>query len=322
MSEQDNQDKPKTPGESRGNTLAEMSESTAIIDTAMLQQARAELDEMHQAYLIVISGPHVGRMIKLEKDITLGRSPKVDLELSDTGISRKHARFLIRGDEIFVEDLQSANGTYVNGRRISSNCELQQGDKITLGTTTILKFTYQDKLDEDYQRQMFDAALRDELTGAYNKKFMMTHLRSELARALRKKTKLSMLMFDVDHFKNTNDTYGHLAGDRILAGIGEISMEAVGPEDRFVRYGGEEFAVICRDMSIEECARLGNRIRKLIERYDFVHEGQHIPVTVSVGVSGIPGINARTPDDLIAAADEALYAAKNAGRNRVMLKSS
>jgi diguanylate cyclase (GGDEF)-like protein len=322
MAEQDNQDTPRATGESGGATLAEMSESTTIIDSAMLQQARAEINDKHQAYLIVISGPHVGRMIKLDDTVTLGRSPKADVELSDVGISRKHARILHRGETVFVEDLRSANGTYVNGRRITGDCELQQGDKITLGTTTILKFTYQDKLDEDFQRQMFDAALRDELTGAYNKKFMMNHLRSELPRALRTGSELSMLMFDLDHFKPINDTYGHLAGDHILAGVGEISLGLVGPEDRFVRYGGEEFAVICRDASIEQCARLGNRIRKRIEQHDFVHEDQTIPVTVSVGVSGVPGVDARKPDDLIAAADEALYAAKNAGRNRVMVKSS
>jgi diguanylate cyclase (GGDEF)-like protein len=322
MADQDNQHLPKGPAESTGGALEEMSESTAIIDSAMLQQARAELNDSHQAYLIVIAGPHVGRMIKLDGAITVGRSPRADAELSDVGISREHARILHRGDHVFVEDLQSANGTYVNGRQVTTECELQQGDKITLGTTTILKFTFQDRLDEDFQRQMFDAALRDELTGAYNKKFMMNHLRSELPRARRKGIELSMLMFDLDHFKHTNDTYGHLAGDHILAGVGAISIETVGPEDRFVRYGGEEFAVICRDTSIEQCARLGNRLRKRIEGNDFVHDDQLIPVTVSVGVSGMPGVDAREPDDLIAAADEALYAAKDAGRNRVMIKSS
>ncbi len=294
-----------------------------IVNTEMLQKARQGLNQRDQAYLIVISGPHVGRMYKVDQDsITMGRSPQVDLQLNDVGVSRQHARIVRRGEDVFVEDLQSANGTYINGRQVTNDYQLQDGDKITLGTTTILKFTYHDKLDEDFQRQMFDAALRDGLTGAYNKKYMMNHLRAELSYALRHGTHLSMLMMDVDHFKNTNDTYGHLAGDRILAKLSQLAMDSIRNEDTFARYGGEEFAIICRGIAIEQCARLGNRIRKLVEQTDFVYEGQHIPVTISVGVSGVPGVAARAPEDLIGAADEALYAAKHGGRNRVMIKSS
>ncbi len=294
-----------------------------IVNTEMLQQARDGLDERDQAYLIVISGPHVGRMYKVDQNnITMGRSPKVDLQLNDVGVSRQHARIVCHGEDVFVEDLESANGTYLNGRRVTSDYQLQDGDKITLGTTTILKFTYHDKLDENFQRQMFDAALRDELTGAYNKKYLMNHLRSELSYALRHGTHLSLLMFDVDHFKPVNDNYGHLAGDRILAKLGQLSMESIRGEDTFARYGGEEFAVVCRGIAIEQAARLGNRIRKLVASTDFVYEGQKIPITISVGVSGVPGIQARSPEDLIGAADEALYAAKDAGRNRVMIKGS
>ncbi len=323
MSDQNEQGFPPGAGAAAGGDLSEPSETTMIVNTEMLQQARQGLNERDQAYLIVISGPHVGRMYKVGEDnITMGRSPQVDLQLNDVGVSRKHARIVHHGENVFVEDLKSANGTYINGRRVTTEYQLQDGDKITLGTTTILKFTYHDKLDEDFQRQMFDAALRDGLTGAYNKKYMMNHLRSELSYALRHGTHLSMLMFDVDHFKNTNDTYGHLAGDRILAKLSELAMQSIRSEDTFARYGGEEFAIICRGIGIDQCARLGNRIRKLVEQTNFVYEGQHIPVTISVGVSGVPGVQARTPEDLIGAADEALYAAKDAGRNRVMIKSS
>lgn len=308
-------------GKSSGQDLSEPSETTMIVSTDMLQQAREGLSERDQAYLIVISGPHVGRMYKVDKEsITMGRSPKVDLQLNDVGVSRQHARIQNQGDRVFVEDLQSANGTYINGRRVTADYQLQDGDKITLGTTTILKFTYHDKLDEDFQRQMFDAALRDGLTGAYNKKYLMNHLRSELSYALRHGSPLSVLMFDVDHFKNTNDTYGHLAGDRILARLAKIAMDSIRSEDTFARYGGEEFTIVCRGINIEQCARLGNRIRKTVDQTDFVYEGQNIPVTISVGVSGVPGVPAQTPEDLIGAADEALYAAKDAGRNRVMIK--
>lgn len=304
-------------------TMAELSESTTIINTEMLQRARSATDAHRQAYLIVIAGPHVGRMFKIEDgQLTLGRSSKADLEITDVGISRQHARIERRGDDVRVVDLQSANGTYVNGRRVADPWMLQQGDKITLGSSTILKFTFQDKLDEDFQRQMLDAALRDSLTGAFNKNFLMNFLRAELASARRRGSELGMIMFDLDHFKKTNDTFGHLAGDHILAEVGRLVLASLPDHEKFVRYGGEEFAVVCPNASVEQAARLGNRLRKLIDSTDFVFEGQPIPVTVSVGVSGFPAVDAASPEDLIGAADRALYAAKNAGRNRVMVKGS
>lgn len=302
--------------------LSEPSETTIIVDSRILEQSRAAAAR-NKAYLIVISGPHVGRMYRIDDEqVVLGRSPDTDLQLNDVGVSRNHAR-LERSDEfVFVEDLQSANGTFVNGRRVGGAYQLQDGDKITLGTTTILKFTYHDELDEDFQRQMYDAALRDGLTGAYNKKYLMSHLRSEVSYARRHSVPLSLLMFDVDHFKATNDTYGHLAGDHILRELGQIAMKSVRSEDVFARYGGEEFAVVCRGISLKACARLGDRIRRLVESTQFVHDERTINVTISVGVSGIPNVAARSAEELIAAADEALYAAKKAGRNRVMIKAS
>lgn len=305
------------------SSLEEPSESTMIVNTDLLRRARAGYTQRDQAYLIVISGPHVGRMYKIDREaMTLGRSPQVDIQLNDLGVSRHHVRVESRGDEVFVRDLGSANGTFINGLQVTSDYRLADGDKITLGTTTILKFTYHDRLDETFQRDLINAAQRDGLTGAYNKRHMMEQLRTEMSYALRHGTHLSMVMFDVDHFKRTNDTFGHLAGDHVLKQLAKLSMDSVRDEDLFARYGGEEFLILCRGIDIQQGARLGNRIRKLTEHTQFVYNNQHIPVTISVGVSGIPGTDARTPEELIAGTDEALYAAKNAGRNCVMIKGS
>lgn len=303
--------------------LDEPSESTMIVNTDQLRRARAGYTQRDQAYLIVISGPHVGRMYKVDREaMTLGRSPQVDIQLNDVGVSRQHVRVEARGEDVFVRDLDSANGTFINGTQVTGDYQLADGDKITLGTTTILKFTYHDKLDETFQRDLINAAQRDGLTGAYNKRHLMEQLRTEMSYALRHGTHLSMVMFDVDHFKRTNDTWGHLAGDHVLKQLAKLSMDSIRDEDLFARYGGEEFTILCRGIPIQQCARLGNRIRKLVERTQFVYNHQVIPVTISVGVSGIPGTSARTPEELIAGADEALYAAKNSGRNCVMIKNS
>ncbi|RAL20267.1 GGDEF domain-containing protein [Lujinxingia litoralis] len=299
--------------------LSESSEATLIVDANTLRQARAQhKQERDQAYLIVISGPHTGKMFKVDKaQATLGRSSRADIRVNDVGISRNHARVIAYGDDVFVEDLESANGTYLNGDRLLRRQQLKDGDKITLGSTTILKFTYHDELEENFQKQMLDAALNDGLTGIYNKNYLLNHLSTELAFALRHGTYLSVVMFDVDHFKPVNDTYGHLAGDMILRRLAEVTSATLRNEDVFARYGGEEFTIVCRGTPIDQAQALADRVRMVIERTSFVYEGTPIPITISLGVAGLPHHSARTPEELIGLADQALYDAKHGGRNRV-----
>lgn len=301
--------------------LSEQSESdaTMIVESAALRQVQSGTDRS-QAYVIVIAGPHTGRMFKVDRNETvLGRSPKVDLTLQDVGVSRSHARLLCVGEHIFVEDMKSANGTFLNGERVAVPQQLQDGDKITLGSTTILKFTYHDKLDEDFQKKMFDAALRDGLTQAYNKKYFTNHLHSEFSFAQRHKSELTLIMFDVDHFKNLNDTWGHLAGDQVLVRLAKISMQSIRAEDTFARYGGEEFAVVARGISQGHGLMLAERLRAQVENHRFEYNGERLPVTISLGVASFPQIPANSSEDLVAAADAALYEAKDAGRNQAKM---
>ncbi len=299
------------------NEQSEPSEATLIVDSNALKRVRQEVAERNQAYVIVIAGPHTGKMFKIDSsDTVMGRSPRVDLQLQDVGVSRTHARIFRVNDQVFVEDLQSANGTYLNGERLAMTQQLRDGDKITLGSTTILKFTYHDKLDEDYQKRMFEAALRDGLTNAFNKKYFLNHLDSEFSYAKRHGSHLSLVIFDVDHFKHVNDTYGHLAGDHILTKLASLAMNSVRSEDTFARYGGEEFAIVARGSTMFQSYQLAERLRKEVDAYSFVHHTSEIPVTISVGVASFPEIQVETVPELIEAADRALYAAKNAGRNR------
>jgi diguanylate cyclase (GGDEF)-like protein len=297
---------------------SESSEATQIVDSAALKRVREQITQRSQAYLMVIAGPHSGAMLKVDRNETiLGRSDKSDLTLQDVGISRSHVRVSRVGDQVFVEDLQSANGTYVNGQRLSIRHELQEGDKIAIGASTIIKFSLQDGIDEDYQLRITEAALKDALIGAFNKKYFSDNIYSEFSYAKRHSTHLCLVMFDIDHFKNTNDTFGHLAGDYILANLGRLAHGMLRAEDVFARYGGEEFAVILRGITMYQGYQLAERIRAGIARFRFEYDGQHVPVTISMGVASFPEIDVQTPDELIAAADGALYAAKRSGRNRV-----
>src|SRR3954462_5161709 len=175
------------------------------------------------ACLVVLSGSNVGEVYRIEKDqVVIGRGDKVDLRLVDEGISREHVRLSREEGRIVLEDLGSTNGTYCNGQRVARQ-PLAEGDKILIGSTTILKFGYQDKLDEMFQRQMSESALRDGLTRAFNKRYFSERLESEYLHAVRQDAALSLLFLDIDHFKRINDVHGHPAGDYVLVELAKLA---------------------------------------------------------------------------------------------------
>jgi two-component system, cell cycle response regulator len=270
-----------------------------------------------RAYLVVLAGASVGEMYKVEGDkVIIGRGQKAQIRLFDDGISREHAQIVIEGAQIILEDLGSTNGTFCNGLKVDRR-ELIDGDKILVGSTTILKFTYHDNLDEIFQKQMYESALRDGLTKAFNKKYFTDRLESEFTYATRHTSPLALVLFDIDHFKKVNDTHGHPAGDHVLAEISALLSGALRAEDVFARYGGEEFAVICRGSDMNQAQVVGERLRKAVEGHRFIYEGTHIPVTISVGVAVLPNPAVKDASDIVGFADRALYKSKHGGRNRV-----
>lgn len=295
-------------------------EATRVAHIKELQDELRARSQRDRAYIIVLQGSNVGEMHEIEgAEMVLGRGANANLRLNDDGVSRRHARLVRSGDKYIIEDLNSSNGTLVNGESVTQRI-LEDGDKIRLGSITVLKFTYHDHLDVSFQQQMIDAALRDGLTKAFNKRYFLGRIETELAYAKRHMSALSLVMFDVDHFKRVNDTYGHLAGDYVLMKISKITQHTVRTEDVFARYGGEEFAVLCRGVNLSNAGILGERLRSAIEGAIFEHEGTRMPITISVGVAAFPELQMDTPEQLIGAADEALYQAKRTGRNRVLLK--
>ncbi len=305
-----------------GSPFDEDPDATMVASMGELQEELKKRRPRDRACLVVLAGTNVGEMYRIEGiETVVGRASNATVRLNDDGISRRHARIVNEGGTLFIEDLNSANGTVVNGSPVAKQ-RLEDGDKIRLGPTTILKFGYQDEIEENFQQKMYDAALRDGLTRAYNKKFFLDRLDTELAYARRHQADLSLLLFDVDHFKRINDTYGHLAGDAVLMKLAKVTQGALRQEDFFARYGGEEFAVLCRAVKLQQAGILGERLRGGVESALFEHEGRRLPITISVGVASFPVSPVETPSQLIAAADEALYEAKRCGRNRVLLKQS
>ena len=274
-----------------------------------------------RAYLIVIAGTQVGEMISLKETTVLGRGLEADVRLVEEKMSRKHCRLYVENGEAYIEDLRSSNGTYVNGRRIDRH-KLIDGDKIQVGETTILKFTYNDQLEENFQKQMYDSALRDGLTKVFNKKYFQDRIQSEFAFAARHRTALSLILFDIDHFKQVNDTRGHLAGDKVLTALAQHVLKLVRTEDVFARYGGEEFAVLCRDTTLANAEVLAERIRASVAKLEIRFDDTLVPITISMGVAMFPDGAIADVDTFIRLTDEALYEAKRTGRNRVVARRS
>ncbi|XXF80226.1 GGDEF domain-containing protein [Myxococcaceae bacterium GXIMD 01537] len=277
--------------------------------------------QQQSAYLIVISAKSaagIGRMHKLDRSETvLGRSAEAQFQVEDDGISRKHAKVVSLGDGRFqLVDLGSTNGTYLNGLKVSA-APLYDGDKIQIGSNTVVKFSIQDQLEEQYQKSIYESATRDGLTRLYNKKYLMETLRKEFSYCLRHRMPLSLVMFDVDHFKRINDVYGHPAGDYVLTRIAQRVSETVRNEDLLARYGGEEFAIMLRESSEDEALVCAERCRQAVDRSEFIFSGTPIKVSISLGVATLLDSDYAQAEDLIASADKYLYRAKRAGRNRV-----
>ncbi|MEE9382625.1 MAG: GGDEF domain-containing protein [Nannocystaceae bacterium] len=296
------------------------SELHSVEHTAIIQPDQIAGDgRPARAFVIVLVGSNAGHMQRVEQELVVGRSKRANLRINDKGASRHHARLFVKAGVAYVEDIGSSNGTYLNGKRVISPVPLRDGDKIQIGATCMLKFSFQDDIEERFQRDLYDAALRDALTRAHNKKALMDHIGAEFAFARRHNSPLSLVMFDLDHFKAVNDTHGHPAGDHVLRSLAEIASDTIRHEDFFARYGGEEFAVVCRNSRVHQTRILGARLRQAIERHNFSFDGKQIPVTISLGIASVPDPLIEDVPGLFAAADSALYAAKNAGRNRVII---
>jgi diguanylate cyclase (GGDEF)-like protein len=269
------------------------------------------------AYLIFLSGPMMGKAQALEKGlIVLGRANDLPMTIADSGISRRHCEIDYTGNHTMIRDLGSTNGTFVNGVRITQQ-ELKDGDKIQLSSSTILKYAYQDAAENVFHNEIYKMAVVDALTGAYNKKFFEDRMKEEFSFCQRHQVPLSIVLFDLDHFKKINDTYGHPAGDFVLARIGQVAKAQIRLEDVLARYGGEEFVIILKGSPVPGAVSVAQRLRESVEKEIFEFEGRRIPVTVSVGVVTLAKQEYPDWEQMFRTADTLLYRSKNAGRNRV-----
>jgi two-component system cell cycle response regulator len=282
----------------------------------------AAASERH-GFLLVLSGPQFGDVfpLPLEREIVIGRREDADLRIADEAVSRRHASVRVDGTGAVLRDLESANGTWIEGRRVREE-KLADGARVQIGGATTLKFVWADELEARWQMKIAEGALQDPLTGLFNRRHLEERLTSELAAAQRHGRELSLLLADVDFFKAVNDRHGHLAGDEALKMVSFVLRGAIRKEDVLARYGGEEFVVVARETGLPGARALGERIRRAVERSRCAWHGHDLGLTVSIGVTVSIGlaefVPGRSEHELLESADRALYLAKQAGRNRVV----
>ena len=272
------------------------------------------------AAVIIYDGDEIGALHSLTKDETVfGRTADSDVVLPETRVSRRHAVIRRTGDgpaDFEVMDLASTNGTFLNGEPVD-RAPLKSGDKIVIGGST-LKFAVLDSEDLAYQSRIVEMIHVDDLTGLLTKRSLFRALEKELARAERYRRPVSVLMMDLDHFKQVNDTHGHLVGSHCLAEVGRIIRETTRAVDVNGRYGGEEFVSFLPETAGNEAMTVAERIREAMASRWFRREETLYQVRISIGVSVFP-LHGRTVEELVEAADVALYRAKTLGRNRCEL---
>lgn len=268
-----------------------------------------------QAFLVVIAGPRLGHRVLLgEETLDIGRGVGCGFQLDLDSVSRLHARVRWDGTRHFIEDLRSTNGTYVNENRVGEH-PLADGDRVGIGKV-LLKYLAGGNVEASYHEEIQRLMRYDGLTGVFNRSHFDETLHNVLWRARFDGAPVSLILFDLDHFKRVNDTHGHPAGDAVLRQAAAIVSQVIPPGTVFARTGGEEFAVLCPGVPAAHAWQLAEHIRRAVEASAFTAEGTRIPVTVSLGVAERAPTD-QSPEVLYERADTQLYAAKAAGRNCV-----
>jgi diguanylate cyclase (GGDEF)-like protein len=271
-----------------------------------------------RALLLRMDGVHAGLVIAVETlPFTIGRHTTNALRIDEESISRFHARISRDEQGFLVEDLRSRNGTFVASERIEKR-RIEDGAWVSFGAQASFRFTVTDLREERLFRRLYESSTRDALTGSYNRLHFDERLRAEVAFAARHSSDASLVLLDIDHFKRVNDTYGHQVGDLVLSEVAKLSMRSLRTEDVFARFGGEEFAVILRGISLAGAKKLGERLRISLEHSPILADKQAVPVTLSGGCASLSCTETRSPEELIRIADRRLYLAKAQGRNRVV----
>lgn len=273
--------------------------------------------------LVLLVGPasSIGKQWSLEgDDIVIGRSPTSTVYVDDRSISKSHAKFILQGNETYIMDLDSTNKTVINSKPVAplTTAVLKNNDQIKTGNV-IFKFLERGNIEAVSNKKTFDRTQIDSMTGAYNKGALLAYAPEAIKRSDLLGIPISVIVFDIDHFKKVNDTYGHAAGDFVIMEIAKLVKDKLTrSEDFFARFGGEEFVLVLSGTPRHTAADIAERIRASVEGFKFEYENVKLPITISLGVA-TRDAGGDTWDMLFEKADQALYKSKKRGRNQVSI---
>ncbi len=260
-----------------------------------------------------------GQLVGLRGDRTrLGRSWEADARIEDAAVSRAHAEVVSERGQFFITDLGSANGTFVNDRRVE-RAPLEDGNVVRLGTRVTLRFNLVEEDEKQALSYLHELGHYDPLTRVHNRRYLAEHLAAEIAFAERHHTSISIVLFDIDRFKQVNDQHGHQVGDQALERVAAVAAAQIRTVDVIARLGGEEFMVVLRSTPVGGAEALAERIRRAVAQTVLVApDSSAFHVTLSAGCAALSCTGEGSLDELIQLADRRLYAAKEQGRNRVV----
>ncbi len=298
--------------------MSDDNNSTVVITDIRKALASSE-DEAKQkpACLLVVGGELNGSLFNLEMGETVvGRNPDCTISLDFHGVSRKHFTINVTESEVELTDLGSANGTYLNNQKLTDPVILKRADMIKIGAIA-MKFIPKGDPERLTYDKLHEEAHTDGLTKCYNKMYFNNALELEVKKSKVTGKPLTLIIFDLDHFRNLNNNFGHDAGDYVLREKAQIIRDGgIRQGDIFARYGGEEFCILLPNTNLKQGFEIAERLRKLVEKHEFIYDGKRLPVSASVGVADYRmGVNNGT--DLFKRADSAVYKSKDGGRNQV-----
>lgn len=295
-------------------------DKNATVVITDIRKALAAADEeakQKPACLLVVGGELNGSIFNLPVGETVvGRNPDCTIPLDFHGISRRHFTISVDDAEVTLTDLASANGTYLNNNKVEAPVVLKRGDMIKIGAVA-MKFLPKGDPERLTYDKLLEEAHTDGLTKCYNKAYFNNALELEVKKSKVTGKPLTLIVFDLDHFKKLNDNYGHDAGDYVLKEMAHIIRDhGIRQGDVFSRYGGEEFTILLPNTNLKQGFEIAERLRGMIQKHEFMYDGKRLPVTASVGTADYrQGVNTGT--DLFKRADSAVYKSKEGGRNQV-----
>ncbi len=279
-------------------------------------ESGAKLPSTRAFVNVIRSRADLGVHVLIDGPTMLGRDPSCTIPLHDFGVSKQHAIIRPAGDGGYVlQDLQSTNGTRVNGTPVSGIRFLEDGEKIFIGET-VLRFALADEMDVDFHSEVATLVSTDPLTGLPSKRRFDQAFEFALESASLGASPLGLLMMDMDGVKQINDTHGHLFGAHVIGETGKLIAKVIGAKGEACRFGGDEFSAFLPGHDAAAAIAISETIRKSVETAGFEKDGIPLRPTISIGVACYPEAGT---DSLVLVdkADKALYRAKEQGKNRV-----